>query len=57
MNTINKFICAFNSHAIGNMVFLYCLDYTMCTVQKKAEEKSFVQGTTEADSNPQVQER
>lgn len=54
----NKPICAHwvsvPSHAIINIVFLYCSDYTMCTVQKEAEEKSFVQGTTKANSNPQV---
>lgn len=35
----------YNAHSISNIVFLYCLDNTMCTVQKKAEEKSFVKGT------------
>lgn len=37
------------------MLSSYFSGYTMCTVSKKVEKKSFVKGTAKADSNPQVQ--
>lgn len=45
------------SVAMDNTELLAFSDYTMCTAQKEAEEKPFIQGTAEAHSDTQVQQR